>query len=110
MVIKNHFSVFIWHKSTIAKIVDTRTSLFSGWPTADPTLMSQYLQQICVPLRSHGFTDNNVDEIVRSIRCLAKHGILTLDTNTTKPAKSPPPAIWNQDSSVPGKSLKQRCR
>ena len=66
--------------------------------------MSQYLQQICVPLRSHGFTDVNVDEIVRSIRCLAKHGILTLDTNITKPAKSPPPAIWNQDSSVPGKS------
>ena len=65
--------------------------------------MSQYLQQICVPLRSHGFTDVNVDEIVRSIRCLAKHGILTLDTNITKPAKSPPPAIWNQDSSVPGK-------
>ena len=68
--------------------------------------MSQYLQQICVPLRSHGFTDVNVDEIVRSIRCLAKHGILTLDTNITKPAKSPPPAIWNQDSSVPGKSYK----
>ena len=64
--------------------------------------MSQYLQQICVPLRSHGFTDVNVDEIVRSIRCLAKHGILTLDTNITKPAKSPPPAIWNQESSVPG--------
>ena len=68
--------------------------------------MSQYLQQICVPLRSHGFTDINVDEIVRSIRCLAKHGILTLDTNITKPAKSPPPAIWNQDSSVPGKSYR----
>ena len=70
--------------------------------------MSQYLQQICVPLRSHGFTDVNVDEIVRSIRCLAKHGILTLDTNITKPAKSPPPAIWNQDSSVPGTYIKLR--
>lgn len=81
--------------------LDLSINTVPGWPTADPTLMSQYLQQICVPLRSHGFTDINVDEIVRSIRCLAKHGILTLDTNTTKPAKSPPPAIWNQDSSVP---------
>jgi len=79
------------------RVLDLSINTVPGWPTADPTLMTQYLQKICVPLRSHGFTDNTMDEIVRSIRCLANHGILTLDTSSSK---SPPPAIWNpnQDS------------
>jgi len=79
------------------RILDLSINTVPGWPTADPTLMSQYLQKICVPLRSHGFTDNTVDEIVRSIKCLANHGILTLDTSSSK---TPPPAIWNQDAMV----------
>jgi len=79
--------------------LDLSINTVPGWPATDPTLMSQYLQQICVSLRTHGFTDNTVDEIVRSIRCLANHGILTLDT--TKPRSPPPPAIWSQDSPAP---------
>ena len=80
--------------------LDLSINTVPGWPAADPTLMSQYLQQICVSLRTHGFTDNTVEEIVRSIRCLANHGILTLDT--TKSRSPPPPAIWSQDSPAPG--------
>jgi len=89
----NPFSVNISN----GRNLDLSINTVPGWPTADPTLMTQYLQKICVPLRSHGFTDNNVDEIVRSIKCLANHGILTLDTSSSK---TPPPAIWNQDSMV----------
>jgi len=79
------------------RILDLSINTVPGWPTADPSLMTQYLQKICVPLRSHGFTENTVDEIVCSIRCLANHGILTLDTSNSK---SPTTAIWNQDSMV----------
>ena len=61
------------------RMLDLNINHIPGWPTTDPGLMAQYLQQISMPLRSHGFTDNTVEEIIRSIKCLATHGILTLD-------------------------------
>lgn len=64
--------------------------LITGWPTAEPNLMSQYLQKVSGPLRNHGFTENTVDEIVRSIHCLASHGILTLESSNPESAKSEP--------------------
>ena len=41
--------------------------------------MNQYLKQITLNLRSHGFTENTVEEIIRSISCLATHGILSVE-------------------------------
>ena len=54
-------------------------SVPAGWPSADPNLMTQYLQQMTSTLRSMMFTENTIEEIIRSIGCLATHGILTLN-------------------------------
>ena len=59
--------------------LDLRFNPVPGWPTADPNLMTQYLQQMTSTLRSLGFTENTIEEIIRSIGCLATHGILTLN-------------------------------
>jgi len=60
------------------RALDLRFNSVPGWPTADPNLMTQYLQQMTSTLRSLGFTENTIEEIIRSIGCLATHGILTL--------------------------------
>jgi RNA-binding protein Nova len=58
--------------------LDLRFNSVPGWPTADPSLMNQFLQQMTSTLRALGFTENTIEEIIRSIGCLATHGILTL--------------------------------
>ena len=55
--------------------------------------MNQYLKQISLNLRSHGYTENTVEEIIRSINCLASHGILSVDTNSEPK--------WSLESSPP---------
>ena len=59
--------------------LDLRFNSVPGWPSADPNLMTQYLQQMTSTLRNLGFTENTIEEIIRSIGCLATHGILTLN-------------------------------
>ena len=52
--------------------LDLRFNSVPGWPTADPSLMNQFLQQMTSTLRALGFTENTIEEIIR-------YSFLTLD-------------------------------
>jgi RNA-binding protein Nova len=80
------------------KSLDLSINTVPGWPAVDQTLMTQYLKQISVPLRSHGFTENTVDEIVRSLGCLATHGILTLEQLNSDPKAGTTSQAWSSSS------------
>ena len=45
--------------------LDLRFNSVPGWPTADPSLMNQFLQQMTSTLRALGFTENTIEEIIR---------------------------------------------
>ena len=59
--------------------MDLTVNATPGWPITEANVMNQYLKQITLNLRSHGFTENTVEEIIRSISCLATHGILSVE-------------------------------
>ena len=72
--------------------MDLTVNTTPGWPITEANVMNQYLKQITSNLRSHGFTENNLEEIIRSISCLASHGILSVENTDSK---------WSLDSSPP---------
>jgi len=49
----------------------------------DPALMSQYLGHIGVSLRNSGYSDAAAEEINQALRCLAVHGVIVINLNST---------------------------
>ena len=70
--------------------LDLRFNSVPGWPTADPSLMNQFLQQMTSTLRALGFTENTIEEIIRyglnSTQCrnYSKNSVKSIDMVTVK--------------------------
>jgi hypothetical protein len=73
---QQHLSPFVLPMGN-GRYLDLKFNTHPGWQTTDPSMMAQCLQHVTVTLRSQGFAENSLEEIAKSMSCLASHGILT---------------------------------